>query len=55
MGRATDESQFDSKHGKKIFPFPYIQIGSEVLDTTGSFAGVKYMECEADHVPPSST
>jgi hypothetical protein len=55
MGRATDESQFNSKHGKKIFPFPYVQIGSNVLDTIGSFAGVKYQECEADHLPPSST
>ena len=55
MGRATDESQFDSKHGKKIFSFPYVQIGSEVLDTMGSFAAVKYQECEANYLPPSST
>jgi len=55
MGWATDESQFDSQHGKKILPFSYVQIGSEVLDTRGYFAGVKYQECEADHLPPSST
>jgi len=54
MGWTTDESQFESQHGKKILPF-YVQIGSEVLDTRGYFAAVKYQECEADHLPPSST
>jgi hypothetical protein len=54
MGWTTDKSQLDSKHGQTIFPFSYVQMGSEVLDTKGSFPGVKHLECEADHSPPPS-